>query len=69
MKIIIAILFIILNIFIIPVGVTLGAFSMDSPSSTPVNFFLVSVLAIGVPNLLLTLIICLIKKVLKIWGK
>lgn len=66
MKIIIAILFILLNIFIVPVGITLGAFSMDAPSTTHINFFLVSLLAIGIPNLLLVLLIYLIKKVIKI---
>ncbi|GLI57865.1 hypothetical protein PM10SUCC1_33790 [Propionigenium maris DSM 9537] len=69
MKIIIAILFILLNIFIIPVGVTLGAFSMDAPSSTHINFFLVSTIVIGIPNLLLVLFIYLIKKVVNIRGK
>ncbi len=69
MKIITAILFILLNIFVVPVGITLGAFSMDSPSSTPANFFLVSLLTIGIPNLLLLLIVYLIKKVICIWRK
>ena len=64
MKIFIIILFILLNIFIVPMGVTLGAFSMDAPSSTHINFFLVSIVVIGVPNLLLALLFRLIKKLI-----
>ena len=69
MKILIGTLFILLNIFIVPMGVTLGAFSMDAPSSTFINFFLVSIVAIGVPNLLLVLLIYLIKKLINTRGK
>lgn len=69
MKILIGTLFILLNIFIVPMGVTLGAFSMDAPSSTYINFFLVSIVAIGVPNLLLVLLIYLIKKLINTRGK